>query len=49
MIIVLRTRAEFDEALEYIHMNPVVKGLVQEFVRVALVQRSVVRRAPRSC
>ncbi len=27
---VLRTRAEFDEALEYIHMNPVVKGLVQD-------------------
>ena len=27
---VLRTRGEFDEALEYIHMNPVVKGLVQD-------------------
>ncbi len=24
------TRGEFDEALEYIHMNPVVKGLVQD-------------------
>ena len=29
-IIVLRTRGEFDEALHYMHMNPVRKGLVED-------------------
>ncbi len=26
----LRTRGEFDEALDYMHMNPVRKGFVQD-------------------